>query len=228
MNCNPNPSNSQPNSTSFHHSFTIMSRIRPFNEPLFRGSETMTIEGNHDIENNAPLFRGNETMMTGGNHDAPREVHGNRTFCMFINNWFYNIYNNESFSSFIVNCLCVITMIYIIYLIVLSDQSLLVKFFEIIISCLGIMTLQSSTMFDRRFQNNMNTMNTQMNTMNARMDNGFRQGFTQMNTMNTQMNTMNTRMDNGFRQMNTMNTKMEDGFEQIIKIIQRQNTVEII
>jgi len=217
VNCNPNPSNSQPNSTSFHHNFTIMSRIRLFNEPLFRGSETMTIEGNHDIENNAPLFRGNETMMIGGNHDAPREVQGNRTFCMFINNWFYNIYNNESYqyiSSFIVNWLCVITMIYIIYLIVLSDQSLLVKFFEIIISCLGIMTLQSSNMFDRRLQNNMNTMNTQMNTMN------------------TQMNTMNTRMEDGFRQgftqMNTMNTRMEDGFEQIIQIIQRQNTVEII
>ena len=199
-----------------------MSRIRPFNEPLFRGSETMTIEGNHDIENNAPLFRGNET---GGNHDAPREVHGNRTFCMFINNWFYNIYNNESFSSFIVNCFYVITMIYIIYLIVLSDQSLLVKFFEIIISCLGIMILRSSTMFDRRIQNNMNTMNTQMNTMNARMDNGFRQGFTQMNTMNTQMNTQMNTMN---KKMNTMDTKMDNGFEQIIKIIEKQNTVEII
>ena len=206
-----------------------MSRIRPFNEPLFRGSETITIEGNHDVENNAPPFRGNET---GGNHDAPREVHGNRTFCMFINNWFYNIYNNESFSSFIVKCLYVITMIYIMYLIVLSDQSPLVKFFEIIISCLGIMTLKSSIMFDRRFQNDMNKINTEMNTMNTRMDDGFREGFTQMNTMNK-------RMDNGFKEgftqmktmnkkINTMDTKIEDGFEQIIKIIERQNTVEII
>jgi len=103
-----------------------------------------------------------------------------RNCCTFINNWFDNIYNNESDQSIskkgsiIVNWLCVITIIYLIVSSVLVDRSPLVIIFQIIISCLVIGSLQFTDMFGKRLDNNtikgLHNINTRMEGIETRMN----------------------------------------------------------
>ena len=244
MDCNPNPSNSQPNSISLHINFSIMPRTRLIaNEYL--GSETMIIEENPvfvvqgDEELGYELSYIEDDIEEPGynieeNGDIEEDISddlGYLKYCMFMNILFNKIFKRQSdqyisqIGSSIANWLCVTTTIFTILKLSTDFSSPRIIFIEIIILCLVIGSLQFSDMFSNRLATQTSGIETRIGGIETQMS-GIKTQIgeleTQIGGLETRMGGLETRMGGLETQMGEFKEQVKSGFETIIEIIQQQ------
>ena len=142
--------------------------------------------------------------------------------CMFMNNFFYNIYIDEDDNSISrkgsnnTDWLCLISIIYSV--ISCIDHSPLEIILEIILLCLVIRSLQFTDMFGNRLDTRLKKIETRMEEGLTRMEEGFEEIIETMQTMQQQMKTMQTmqqQMQTMQQQMQTMQQQMQTMQQQI-------------
>ena len=157
------------------------------------------------------------------------------TCCMFINNFFYNLYTNESDQyisnkgSITVSWLIVISIIYTI--IESIDHSTQEIIFEIILLCLGIRSLLFTDMFGKRLEDNITEINTRLGSIETRIGGietrieGIERIETRIGEIERQIGTMQTmqqQVQTMQQQMQTMQQQMQTMQQQQMQIMQQQ------